>query len=101
MIPYVDAQGLRTSLATVGSELVGVKENLIDRIWTNPPQSEAAPAFILNERFAGESLINKLRSLREELSQTGSPGIVVSMLDEVAWMFNLRGSDIAYNPVRT
>jgi hypothetical protein len=43
--------------------------------------------------------MNKLRSLREELAVTGSPGIVVSMLDEVAWMFNLRGSDIAYNPV--
>lgn len=43
--------------------------------------------------------MNKIRNLREELVATGSPGIVVSMLDEVAWMFNLRGSDISYNPV--
>jgi Xaa-Pro aminopeptidase len=55
MIPYVDAQGLNKSLATVGSELVPVKENLIDRIWLDPPQAQAAPAFVLDEKYAGES----------------------------------------------
>lgn len=37
--------------------------------------------------------------MREKLRKTGSPGLVISQLDEVAWLFNLRGSDIDYNPV--
>lgn len=42
--------------------------------------------------------MEKIRRLREELSKNGNKLMVVNMLDEVAWLFNLRGSDIDYNP---
>jgi Xaa-Pro aminopeptidase len=42
---------------------------------------------------------SKIHRLREQMVKTGSPGTVVSQLDEVAWLLNLRGSDIPYNPV--
>lgn len=54
MLPYQDAQGLRTSLATVNSELVAVKENLVDSIWSDIPPAEVSPIFVLDERYAGE-----------------------------------------------
>ena len=47
----------------------------------------------------GKPFAEKLTELRTELTEKKSVGMVVSMLDEVAWLFNLRGSDIDYNPV--
>ena len=41
---------------------------------------------------------DKITKLRESLTETKAAGLVVSMLDEVAWLFNLRGSDIEFNP---
>ena len=47
----------------------------------------------------GKPFDEKLTELQKELTEKKSSGMVVSMLDEVAWLFNLRGSDIDYNPV--
>lgn len=41
----------------------------------------------------------KLQAVQDKLRRIGSPGMVVGQLDEVAWLFNLRGSDIPFNPV--
>jgi Xaa-Pro aminopeptidase len=51
------------------------------------------------EKYSGKSFEDKIEDLRKELEKKKSLGFVVSMLDEVAWLFNLRGSDIPYNPV--
>jgi Xaa-Pro aminopeptidase len=47
---------------------------------------------------SGEAHLDKISRLREELSKKKAKGIVVTMLDEIAWLFNLRGSDVEYNP---
>ena len=47
---------------------------------------------------AGQSHADKLKRVREELKKKQAKAIVVNMLDEVAWLFNLRGSDIDFNP---
>lgn len=54
---------------------------------------------MLDVKYAGKALEEKLEDLRIELDKINSPGLVVNMLDEIAWLFNLRGSDIPYNPV--
>ena len=54
---------------------------------------------VLDEKYAGKSYQEKLEDLRKELKKKKAAGMVVSMLDEVAWLFNLRGNDIPYNPV--
>ncbi len=43
-------------------------------------------------------MADKLKEVREKLNESNGCALVVSMLDEVAWLFNLRGSDIAFNP---
>jgi Xaa-Pro aminopeptidase len=48
--------------------------------------------------LSGESHLDKLRRLRDDLVKKKAKAMVVTMLDEVAWLFNLRGSDIDYNP---
>ena len=102
LIPHSEYISLSTSLASASSPstLVPIKENLIDLIWSSArPGQPSNDIFHLADQFTGETVGQKISSLRDKLVKTGSPGMVVGQLDEVAWMFNLRGSDIPYNPV--
>jgi Xaa-Pro aminopeptidase len=77
-------------------EMVSLKDNLVDHVWADQrPKRTENPVFVLDEKFTGESVASKLKRLREAL--TGS--FIVTALDEVAWLLNLRGNDIPYNPV--
>ncbi len=83
-----------------GTGLVAVKENLVDLVWGSArPGAPTAPVMLLSDKFAGKDTKTKLADLRKELEKKKTPAFVVSMLDEIAWLFNLRGSDIDYNPV--
>lgn len=97
---YKEAQPLGEALATLPARaLVPVKENLVDLIWEDQPARPSNEIFHLADEYAGQTVSEKINALREKLTKIGSPGLVVSQLDEVAWLFNLRGSDIPYNPV--
>ena len=50
---------------------------------------------------AGESHLSKIKRVREELVKKKAKATVLTMLDEVAWLFNLRGADIDFNPHET
>ncbi|KAI5457921.1 putative Xaa-Pro aminopeptidase P [Mariannaea sp. PMI_226] len=83
-----------------GADLVPIEENLVDLAWgENRPVRPSQPVTKQSDELAGETVQNKLKKLREELEKKRSHGFIVSMLDEIAWLFNLRGSDIPYNPV--
>ncbi|KAI5259573.1 hypothetical protein E4T42_00099 [Aureobasidium subglaciale] len=83
-----------------GKDLVAVKENLVDSVWgTARPARPNEKADVLTLDFAGKKFQDKIDDLRKDLDKKKSAGFVVSMLDEVAWLYNLRGSDIPYNPV--
>ena len=83
-----------------GSDLVAVSENLVDKVWGGDrPPRPCEPVKLLPVKFAGKDTKTKLSELRKELDKKHWAGFVVSLLDEVAWLFNLRGSDIPYNPV--
>ena len=103
LLPFSEYQTLSKSLSEANkSTLVPVEDNLVDAIWARQqPPRPSNEVFRLEDQYSGASLGSKLMKLREKLAETGSPGMVVSQLDDVAWMFNLRGSDIPYNPVRT
>ena len=97
--------------------LVPLQENLVDIVWAEErPLRPANKVFQLDIEHAGEyanpkpachgvlipsageSHLDKIRRLREELTKKKAAAMVVTMLDEVAWLFNLRGSDIDFNP---
>lgn len=83
-----------------GAGLEAVTENLVDLVWgkAKPPRP-SEPIVSLPEKYSGKDIESKLVDLRKELEKKKSSGFVVSMLDEIAWLFNLRGNDITYNPV--
>lgn len=80
--------------------LVSVKPNLVDQVWgeDQPKQSEA-PVKIHPLEFTGRSFEAKLTELRTYIAAKGGEGFLVSALDEVAWLYNLRGDDVKFNPV--
>lgn len=83
-----------------GKTLVAVTDNLVDIVWANDrPGRPNEPVKLLQHQYAGKDTKDKLVGLRKELAKKNLACFVVSMLDEVAWLFNLRGNDIPYNPV--
>ena len=102
LIAADDCVTLSTSLAAVSSSLVSIPQNLVDELWTEGrPAQPSAPIFALPVSYAGSAPSEKVSAVRAELARKGAwaKGYVASMLDEVAWLFNLRGSDVPYNPV--
>lgn len=83
-------------------ELVAVKDNLIEKMWIDfedLPSSPASIIKVLDEKYTGRTYSDKIRDVTEAMNKHKCVGLVVSALDEIAWLLNLRGSDIEYNPV--
>ena len=68
-------------------------------IWTDRPALAGEKIWLYDESFAGRSTKDKLADVRANMAQAGADIHVICALDEIAWLFNLRGSDVAYNPV--
>ncbi|TEB29897.1 putative Xaa-Pro aminopeptidase P [Coprinellus micaceus] len=95
-----DAATIKKDLEPKKSELVLLKSNLVDEVWgADRPARPQNPVFHLDEKYAGQSFKEKIAKVREDIEKNKGKALVVSMLDEVAWLFNLRGSDIDFNPV--
>ncbi|MFP4535327.1 MAG: aminopeptidase P family protein [Spirochaetaceae bacterium] len=73
--------------------------DLLESIWEDRPPLPAAPIYLHEERYAGESAESKIERLRRELAEKGAEATLITALDEIAWLLNLRGSDVAYNPI--
>lgn len=68
-------------------------------VWSNRPALPNKPIFVHELKYAGETAAEKLAKIRAYTKSKGATACLVSGLDEIAWILNLRGSDIAYNPV--
>ena len=73
--------------------------DFLDELWEDRPLVPQSPIITLGEDFTGESRISKIEWLRAWLREQRLDAILVSALDEVAWVLNVRGQDIAYNPL--
>ncbi len=73
--------------------------DLIDMIWENRPELSTHPAFELDLTYTGESTSSKLERIREEMCKKKVSVHLLITLDDIAWLLNMRGSDIAYTPV--
>ena len=63
------------------------------------PAIPTAPLYVFGEQYAGESVQSKLSRIREQMAKKNATAMVVSALDEIAWLLNIRGNDVEYNPV--
>lgn len=89
----------RKASETAGVELVPLDDNPIDALWQKRPASPAGPVTLRDIALAGESAASKLARVRAELAKQRADALVVSDPQNVAWTFNVRGSDIAHTPL--
>ena len=73
--------------------------DLVDAIWKDRPEFPQAPIWILEEKYSGRGVTDKLEALRAAYKEAGAEGIVISSLDDIAWLYNYRGNDVSYTPV--
>ncbi|XP_065838781.1 xaa-Pro aminopeptidase 1-like [Oscarella lobularis] len=87
------------ALTSEGHELVAIAKNLIDVVWKDQPPRPANKIIPLKFNYTGMKWEDKIKLIRSDLKKEKAKALVVTALDEIAWLFNLRGSDIDYNPV--
>lgn len=73
--------------------------DLCDAAWENRPALIHHPVWILSEEYAGESVEEKLTRVREEMKKEGAGVHVLASLDDIAWLYNIRGNDVECCPV--
>lgn len=93
-----DARSLEKALAEKEIKL-NTNASLIDPIWKERPAIPEAPMFEMPIELSGKSAEDKLLDINKMLHKAGADCTILSALDEVAWTFNIRGTDVAYNPV--
>lgn len=95
------AEEIKEVISQKNHELVYLYDcNLVDEIWKEsrpiPPNN---PIRLHDPKYAGVDVSSKLSSLRSELAHADCSAIIISMLDEIAWLLNLRGGDVPHSPV--
>ena len=93
-----DARSLEKALAEKEIKL-NTNASMIDPIWKERPAIPEAPMFEMPVELSGKSTEDKLIDINKMLHKAGADCTILSALDEVAWTFNIRGTDVAYNPV--
>ncbi|WP_374588348.1 aminopeptidase P family protein [Novosphingobium sp.] len=95
--PWADATA--KALADKQAQLVPVEGNPVDAIWADQPAPSPAPALVHDNAYTGKSSEAKRSEVAEWLAAKGLDAAVVSALDGVAWLLNLRGTDVERTPV--
>jgi Xaa-Pro aminopeptidase len=94
-----EIERLSLTLSKAGIKLVPVETNPIDALWQERPKPSAAPILSHALEYAGRSAPDKIAAVQEILEQEKEDAVLLTMLDSIAWLFNIRGGDIRHTPV--
>ncbi|MDO5018125.1 MAG: aminopeptidase P family protein [Lagierella massiliensis] len=72
---------------------------LVEDIWEDRPEKPSQEAFLLDEEYTGVSAKDKIHKIRDELDKKGSSSTLITSLDDVAYVLNIRGDDVLFTPV--
>lgn len=75
------------------------EKDLVHEIWTDRTELPKEPVFLLEEKYSGKSTRQKLEAVRTEMTKSHASVHIISTLDDIAWLFNIRGNDVTHNPV--
>ncbi|CAB3364597.1 Hypothetical predicted protein [Cloeon dipterum] len=100
LISHSEYRPLKAHLESAGIYLVAVEKNLVDVVWDKErPERPMGPVIPLGLKYSGVTSASKVSDVREQMAEKNAALIVFTALDDIAWLFNLRGSDISFNPV--
>ena len=78
---------------------ISYEDDLLNEIWEDRPALSDAKAFLLDVKYSGEDFTSKIARVRESMRENNTTTHILTSLDDIAWLFNIRGGDIKYNPV--
>ncbi|MFV0643962.1 MAG: aminopeptidase P family protein [Sphingomonadaceae bacterium] len=93
------ADGLALDLSRKGAELIACESNPLDSVWEDRPAPSSAIASPHHLRQAGRSSAEKRADIADWLKKEALDAVVISALDSVAWLLNIRGTDVEHTPV--
>ena len=93
-----EVQHLQRELEKSGIRVKSIADPM-QLLWSDRPAMPLAPAFVYDTRYAGRSFTEKLSTVRKEMGKAGAEALLLSALDEIAWLLNIRGNDVHCNPV--
>jgi Xaa-Pro aminopeptidase len=99
LIPRRNYSALKKKLEDRAIGLKTIEKNLVDELWEGRPEPPKGKVEVHGEKYSGEGTASKLKRLRAKMAEEGADAHVAVMLDSIAWLFNIRGSDVKYNPV--
>lgn len=92
------AQTVKSILEPLGIRVEG-HVDLLSSIWNDRPELPRAKAFLLDEKTTGQSTASKIEGVRNALTKNRAEAHLISSLDDLAWVLNIRGRDVPCNPV--
>ena len=98
VISATDGCALEKSLAKKNIT-ISYEYDLLDEMWENRPVLSDKKAFLLDVKYTGEDFTSKISRVREVMKENNATTHILTSLDDIAWLFNIRGRDIKYNPV--
>ncbi|MFM1814381.1 MAG: hypothetical protein RLZ98_1076 [Pseudomonadota bacterium] len=95
-----EIEALKEPLASAGVGLKPVARNLVDKVWGRErPPAPDAEVLVHPTRFAGQPADEKIAAVQSVLKKEGQDAVILTMPDSVCWLLNIRGRDVAHNPV--
>lgn len=98
MFSAEEVEHLQKELKKSGIRIKSIADPM-QLLWTDRPAMPLAPAFVYDTKYAGMSFTEKLPAVRQAMEATGADSLLLSALDEIAWLLNIRGNDVHCNPV--
>ncbi|KAK9497242.1 hypothetical protein O3M35_004599 [Rhynocoris fuscipes] len=98
LMPYSVWSNLEKELSSSGIKLIPI-EDYMDQIWLDRPPLVSNPIKVLDIKYAGVTSSAKIGLITKAMKEKSVDCLVLSALDDISWLLNLRGDDIAYNPV--
>lgn len=98
IFPQSDVKKLEKSMG--GKNIKFIDEyDLVGEIWTDRPKVPKSKAFVHDVKYTGKTPREKIEEVRKEMDKKGAEYFLLGSLDDIAWVYNIRGRDVACNPV--
>ena len=92
-------EALEQKVGPKGITMVAAQSNPLDAVWADQPEPSAAVAIVHADDLAGRSSADKRAAVADWLAKEGHDAVIIPALDSIAWLLNIRGSDVPHTPV--
>ena len=98
VVSYNAGKSYEEKLGAKGAS-ISTEEDIPGMLWTDRPAMSAEKAYVLPVEFSGKTVQDKLSDVRAVMAEKGTQAHVVTSLDDIAWLYNIRGNDVLCTPV--